>query len=429
MVSASRLEDVPRPDLARPDRHHGHPNPALVHLSLSAPQGSAVGFGPQIPAVVAAEQHQCLGVLSILPEGLHHLPDSLVQMLDERHQPGPLFAQLPSPLHHSLQEWRRRLGRSMGGIVGKIEEKRLVAGPPLHQIVDRPLGEKIGGMPGRLDRLLVETHAVHAAAGVKVIVVHPVAQKAVKQVESALVGEIGRFQAQMPLADQGGVVTGLLQQTGQQRDLRVQVAPIPLGLRANVSRDSYQVRIPPAQQSRPGWSTDRRVGVKTFEVHARFNQGVDMGRQQILRAGAGQIPITQIVHQDQQDVGRSGGLLFLSLFSLLGSLTLVSLFSFFSLLNLFSLVSLFSLLSLFQRRFLLGGLEVPIPGKHPQGKRQRKQYLHKIAVPPHRSAASQLKPETEPGSPVSRLIRNGFPTKNRYNSPHAHSTPTLGVSS
>ena len=161
-------------------------------------------------------------------------------------------------------------------------------------------------MSDGVDLVTIEAHPVHAAAEVRVVVVHHVAEKAVKEREAAVERFIGRLQSEMPLADDGGVVTGVRQRLRQQRRVVGQIAPAVADLLANHAGHTDEIRIAPGQERRARRRTDRRIRMKIREAHPLGGQPVDGGARQVRGAVRRQIAVTQVVDQDHQNVGRLG---------------------------------------------------------------------------------------------------------------------------
>ena len=61
---------------------------------------------------------------------------------------------------------------------------------------------------------LLRTHPVDSAAQVGPVVVHHVGEEAVKEIESTVVGDVGRLEAKMPLAYHSSVVACLAHEIG-----------------------------------------------------------------------------------------------------------------------------------------------------------------------------------------------------------------------
>ena len=114
----------------------------------------------------------------------------------------------------------------MRGVVREIEEERpLRGGGPFAQVRDRPFGEQVGGVAGRVDRVAIEPHQVVTVPPVRRVALHHVAEETMEVVEAAVIGHVGGDEAEVPLADDGGVVARLPQFVGERRNARIEVAP------------------------------------------------------------------------------------------------------------------------------------------------------------------------------------------------------------
>ena len=80
-------------------------------------------------------------------EGVQHLADAGVEMLDEGHDLGPLLADARLALLHLRQPLRRRLDGVVRRGVGQVQEERPARLGTLFEIGAGPVGEQIGGMP------------------------------------------------------------------------------------------------------------------------------------------------------------------------------------------------------------------------------------------------------------------------------------------
>ncbi len=131
------------------------------------------------------------------------------------------------------------------------------------------------------------------------------AREAKEFVKAALdrIETIGR--AQMPLADKARGIAGRLQGIGDgclgQR--QADVVASSLGWSARIEFVAETLLIAPGQQSGPGRAAIRARHVTARESRARFGQGVEMGRGNILTPLKTGIGIAQVVGHDHQHVG------------------------------------------------------------------------------------------------------------------------------
>ncbi len=116
---------------------------------------------------------------------------------------------------NAFQPIGRRLNRSVRRIVGELEEKRPLVVLAVVQKVDRPSGEEVGRVPLRIDGVQVVAEIVDPVPLMCHIVVHHVAEPAVKDLEASRVGHVGRREPQVPFPDQGRRIAGRLEQSGQ----------------------------------------------------------------------------------------------------------------------------------------------------------------------------------------------------------------------
>ena len=195
------------------------------------------------------------------------------------------------------------LHRKVRRVVGQVQEKRgFILGPFLH-VIHRPLGKQIRGVARRVDGLLVFAHIVDVVAAFVHVVVHHVAEPAVEVVEAALGGRVGRFQAQVPLADDGRVVARPLQERRQQRGLGVEVAPTVFGVGADDARHAHVVLVAAREQGGAGGRADGAVGVEVVEAHPVPGDLVHVGRPQVFGAVVRHVVVALVVGQDEEDVG------------------------------------------------------------------------------------------------------------------------------
>jgi len=170
--------------------------------------------------------------------------------------------------------------------------------------LDGAAAQQIGQIAHLLDRdvVLPQIRGVgRGRPGLVRVVVERAAAKAIKMVIATLQrAEIGQG-AQMPLADQGRLVAGPLQERRQGR-VRGWQADLPRreGL---FQADRQPVLVPPGDQRHAGGGADRGIGVGLQETQAVGRKAVDIGGAEITPPVAGHVGIAEIVGEDEQDVG------------------------------------------------------------------------------------------------------------------------------
>lgn len=124
-------------------------------------------------------------------------------------------------------------------------------------------------------------------------------------VPARLGGAVVRQPAAVPLADQGRRVTGLLEQRGQGRVVRVQpLRPVRDRLREPALRTA---RIAPGVQAEPGRRAGRRPRVGVREAHALPGQPVQVRRPDVRGAVGGEVRPAEVVAEDDQEIGTLSG--------------------------------------------------------------------------------------------------------------------------
>ena len=138
----------------------------------------------------------------------------------------------------------------MRGIVGEIEKERQIGrfGTMGTEIVAGPFGKKIGRMPRRIDLLLIFPHVVNAVTPMIPEIIHHIAEKTMKKQKPTRVWNVGTIQTQVPLSHQSRLIPGLGQTSGEQLNLRIEVAPGVPGMRPNDPGDPDLVRVTAGQQ-------------------------------------------------------------------------------------------------------------------------------------------------------------------------------------
>ena len=106
----------------------------------------------------------------------------------------------------------------------------------------------------------------------------------------------------MPLADDGRMITDVLQLIRNRWHVRIEVTPRIFGLRANDSRHANPIRVSSGKQRRSGRRAHRAVGSHRREQHAFRRNTVDMWSADIGLVIRRDIAVAVIVREDQQDV-------------------------------------------------------------------------------------------------------------------------------
>ncbi len=128
--------------------------------------------------------------------------------------------------------------------------------------------------------------------------------KAIEIVVAALErAEIGQC-AQMPFADQYGLIAGPLQDRRQGRMTRRKA---DLSWRTGAQRlfqtDRQPVLVTPGDQRHARRGANRGIGIRLAEAHALGRNAIDIGRAEIPTTVARHVRIAEIVGENEQDVG------------------------------------------------------------------------------------------------------------------------------
>ena len=196
---------------------------------------------------------------------------------------------------------RRLIGR-VRRVEGQIEEERggrVVLVDELHRVV----AEERGRIALLLDDLVVAVPVDHAVLLVREVV-DLADQRAVLVVEAALPGPVLPVGvAEVPLADDGGVVAGLLERLGQQPLVGRQA--VGVALRNDRRLQAVAQRIAPGHQ---GGARRRahRLGVELLELRALGGELVEVRRLDVRAVEADVLP-AEIVGDDVEDVGSAVG--------------------------------------------------------------------------------------------------------------------------
>ena len=134
-------------------------------------------------------------------------------------------------------------------------------------------------------------------------VVDRAATKTIEVVIAAQQRAILRQQAEMPLANEGGPISGLPQERGQRGMARRQTG-VAAGERL-VETNVETVLIASSNQRSARGRADRGVGVGLKKACSARCKTVDVGSVEIGSSVAGNIGVTEVVRQDENDAGRS----------------------------------------------------------------------------------------------------------------------------
>ena len=131
-------------------------------------------------------------------------------------------------------------------------------------------------------------------------------QVAVEVVESLIQREAGagseKVLSQTPLAAESGLLASLLENLGES-DIRIgKRLQTPL---AGVAPDMGMTQVPPGHQDAARRSADGRAGVELSEPHPFPGHPVQSGSLDQLLSVAAQVSVTEVVGQDEDQVGKS----------------------------------------------------------------------------------------------------------------------------
>ena len=201
------------------------------------------------------------------------------EIVEQRFRLGILAIVVPA----EVPQRRRPFAMRSLVLAHQQERFRLVA---VLQPLDRQVGDDVGHVARVLHLLAVPDH--------RRVVVHALPRQDVPVIEA------GRIADQMPFADQGRRVAGLLQQLGKRLLRAVETA-------VAVVVEAVDVRVLAGQDRRPARPADRVRHEAAIKPHpfARDPIHVRRGEQlATLAVGADRLA-GQIVGEDEQDVGRA----------------------------------------------------------------------------------------------------------------------------
>ncbi len=314
-----------RLDHAGPANDQWHANAAFVGKPFAGTQRGVVGRSQQ-PAVVRGEDdHRVLGKTQLVQHG-HDPARGIVDTLDHGRINGVLLvrARLGTIF---LDQISLGLDRRMHGIVAQIQEERLVAVGPdeRDRLVRFPIGQVLAFSTRRQVGDLVEL----PLRPIGVEVARRLSQIAPAMVDMVALhlGEV-RPLAQVPLADMATNISGRPKRLGQgqlvspheQRIAGTEqfilrpahiLGHILAGLGHNAALEpatdpignSHASRIASGLHGRPGRRTDGTRRIPVGKSHPPGSQPVDLRRLEIPAPLACQIGPSQVVDQDQYDVG------------------------------------------------------------------------------------------------------------------------------
>ena len=209
----------------------------------------------------------------------------------------------------------RRLQRPVGGIIGQIQEERLVIGA-LHrriQISQSMIGEGIGGIEAivwRRIRFVIDRHMrPRAGFGIPAVIIHRPIDLDKRMVKTTMHRPFLRPAPQVPFTHHQGLIAGRPQAFGDGWCIGGQVILISLtigggpgGCRVIIDHitNPHLMGVTAGQQSRTRGATARLI-VELREGHPGLGQAINIGSGDF-RAITPQIRIAQIIGQDQDNI-------------------------------------------------------------------------------------------------------------------------------
>ena len=295
-------------DLAGPAGGEGDAEAAFIHVLLLAAPWAVVGFVFEDAAVVTGEDDEGVVGKVQLVQGVEDLADAVVHVLDEGDEFGPDVGHAWLAGFDFFDPVGRWLNGVVRGVVSEIEEEGGVFRAAGGDVIHGPLGEEVGCMALGVDDVAVVAHEVVAVAEVGPVIVHHVAEEAVEVVEPPVERGVGRFQAEVPLADDGAVVAGGLE-VGRNHDGIVgEVAPGVFGPVADDAGDAHAVGVAAGEECGAGGGADGAVGEEVVHGRAFGEKPVNGGRPDVRGAEGGVVAATEVIGEDDDDVGaRVGG--------------------------------------------------------------------------------------------------------------------------
>ena len=295
------VRDPPRPDPARPVGECRHPVSPFEARALLSPKGAT---GPASDRTVVGEEHdQRLLLQARFLDGFDHPTDVFVHDLD--HLPVDLDVEaVLAPVPALPWSVLGRVVPALVGIVwsrlGQVDQERLVL-VPLDE-VDGVIGHQVGGI-ALLGGQPVLFPPVLATRLVDVDPVIDVPREEADELVEALVDRVVFLGiTKMPLAEEGGSVALRFQHFGKGRLLRSE-AGVTVVPRREHPADPAALLVATGQQRRTGRAADGAIGMEIGETNAARGQGIDVRGLESIVPEASEIPIPQVIRQNDDEVG------------------------------------------------------------------------------------------------------------------------------
>ena len=103
-------------------------------------------------------------------------------------------------------------------------------------------------MAFRSNYLIIKSHVIIPVSQMRLIIIHHIAQKTLKKIEATVVGQVGRFESQMPFPDHDRFVIGRFHHLGQGNYRWQKVSPAICFVGTDNARNSDLVWITTAHQ-------------------------------------------------------------------------------------------------------------------------------------------------------------------------------------
>ena len=190
----------------------------------------------------------------------------------------------------------------------EAQEERL---PRLGVAPDHVLGaraQKVREVPRLLDRHVVVPE-IGLLIGARVrVVVDGAAAEPVEMVVAAQKRTEFRQAAEMPFADEGRAIASFPEKR-RQRWLLGRQSDDSRGGQRLLQTDREAVLISAGDQRDAGGRADRRIGVRLQKTHAGRGETIDVRRSKVGPAVTGDVGVSEIVGEDEDDVGAARRLL------------------------------------------------------------------------------------------------------------------------
>jgi len=157
-------------------------------------------------------------------------------------------------------------------------------------------------MPLWIDLFFILSHPVHPSPQVGPIVIHHISQETPEEIKTPEVGCIGLLKSQVPLPDDGCVIACLFQLHRNQGSRRIKVTPAVFLLLSDHSGNPNHVGITTREKRSPAGRTYSWIGIKRAEDHPLPGQLIYVRGMQVGGPHTGEITITQIIHQDAENI-------------------------------------------------------------------------------------------------------------------------------